>query len=196
MLKYAALVAVLLSLPTPAAAGPMTAGERQRLVAHFEMTEAWLVSELEGLTDPQLRFRMTPDSWTIMDVVEHLAIAEPQYWKNLQDPLKQPVKEGFKPQATDAGILWYGIDRTERTKTGDARVPRGTFPSVKESLASFRKLRAIMLDTARTSQEDFRGRALEGGYQDLYQWFLMISTHSQRHILQVREIKAHAKYPK
>ena len=139
---------------------------------------------------------MTPDSWTIMDVVEHLAIAEPQYWKNLQDPLKQPVKEGFKPQATDAGILWYGIDRTERTTTGDARVPRGTFPSVKESLASFRKLRATMLDTARTSQEDFRGRALEGGYQDLYQWFLMISTHSQRHILQVREIKAHAKYPR
>ncbi len=134
MLKYAALLAVSLSLTTPAAAGPMTAGERQRLVAHFEMTEAWLVSELEGLTDTQLRFQMTPDSWTIMDVVEHLAIAEPQYWKNLQDPLKQPVKEGFKPQATDAGILWYGIDRTERTTTGDARVPRGTFPGVKESL--------------------------------------------------------------
>jgi hypothetical protein len=26
----------------PAFAGPMTIGERQRLVAHFEMTEAWL----------------------------------------------------------------------------------------------------------------------------------------------------------
>jgi hypothetical protein len=25
---------------------------------------------------------------------------------------------------------------------------------------------------------------------------LMISTHSQRHILQIREIKAHANYPK
>jgi hypothetical protein len=27
-------------------------------------------------------------------------------------------------------------------------------------------------------------------------WFLMISTHSQRHILQIREVKAHANYPK
>ena len=197
MLKHAALFAVCLLFATPAAhAGPLTNGERQQLVAHFEMTEAWLVSEVEGLTDAQVRFRMTPQSWNVMDVVEHLAIAEPQYWKNLQDPLKQPVKEGFKPQATDAGILWYGIDRTERTTTGEARVPRGTFPSVKESLASFRKLRATMLDTARTSQDDFRGRALEGGYQDLYQWFLMISTHSQRHILQIREMKAHAKYPR
>jgi hypothetical protein len=30
---------------------------------------------------------------------------------------------------------------------------------------------------------------------DVYQWFLMISSHSQRHILQIREIKADSKYP-
>ena len=53
-----------------------------------------------------------------------------------------------------------------------------------------------MLSTAKASQEDFRGRAFMGGGQDVYQWFLMISTHSQRHILQIREIKAHANYPK
>jgi hypothetical protein len=31
---------------------------------------------------------------------------------------------------------------------------------------------------------------------DVNQWVLMISTHSQRHILQIREVKAHAKYPR
>ena len=31
---------------------------------------------------------------------------------------------------------------------------------------------------------------------DVYQWLLMISTHSQRHILQIREIKAAVGYPK
>jgi hypothetical protein len=31
---------------------------------------------------------------------------------------------------------------------------------------------------------------------DVYQWFLMISTHSQRHILQIREIKAASGFPK
>jgi hypothetical protein len=33
------------------------------------------------------------------------------------------------------------------------------------------------------------------GNQDVYQWFLMISTHSQRHILQIREVKATSGYP-
>ena len=52
-----------------------------------------------------------------------------------------------------------------------------------------------MLALAKTSQEDLRGRPFMGGGQDVYQWFLMISTHSQRHILQIREVKAHANYP-
>jgi hypothetical protein len=105
------IVAALFGLfvvTTSASAGPLTTGERQRLIAHFEMTEAWLVSELERLSDAQLKFKMTPE----------------------------------------------------------------------------------------TTEDDLRGRPLAGGNQDLYQWFLMISTHSQRHIMQIREIKAHPAYPK
>ena len=188
------LTSILLIAPR-AFAGPMTDGERQRLIAHLEMTEAWLVSELDGLSEAQLTFRMAPDSWSIKDVAEHLAIAEPQYWANMEASLKTPVKDGWKPDATDVGMLWYGIDRTNRQKTGDARVPHGA-RSAAESLASFRKLRQTMLAMAKTSQADFRGRSYMGASQDLYQWFLMISSHSQRHILQIREVKAHPNYPK
>jgi len=190
-----AAVALLVTFVLPASAAPMSEGDRQQLVAHLEMTEAWLVSEVTGLSEAQLRFKMTPESWSIMDVVEHLAIAEPQYWKNLSDSMAAPVKEGYKPEATDAAILWYGIDRSDRNRTGDARVPHGTYPSVKESLAAVRTLRKTMLETARTSQDDYRGHQLIGGNMDAYQWYLMISTHSQRHILQIREVKAHPAYP-
>jgi hypothetical protein len=191
-LSAAVLVAITV---TSAHAAPMTPGERQRLLAHFEMTNAWLATELVGLSDPQLNFRMTPESWSIKDVVEHLAIAEPQYWQQLQDGLTQPL--GYKSETTtDAAILWYGIDRTQRTTTGEARVPQGKFASVKESLASFQKLRTTMTQFGKETQDDLRGRQLKGGNMDVYQWFLMISTHSQRHIMQIREIKAHAGYPK
>lgn len=188
------LVAVSMTAATPAAAGSMTAGERQRLLAHFEMTESWLATELAGLSDRQLTFRMTPDSWSIMDVVEHLAVAEPQYWDHLQRSVKQPVSDK-KPEATDAGILWYGIDRTNRNKTGEARVPKGRFETVQASLGEFRKLRAAMLEYAKSTEDDLRSRILIDGDMDVYQWFLMISSHSQRHILQIREIKAQAGFP-
>lgn len=187
--------AMALAAVSSSAAGPMTPGDRQRLVAHLEMTEAWLDSEVGGLSDAQLRFKMTPSSWSVEEVVMHLAIAEPQYWSQFKESLAKPVQPDFKPQATDAGMLWYGIDRTQRTTTGEARVPRDQFPTMKASLASFKKLRTEMMKTAKESQEDLRGRQFLTASQDLYQWFLMISTHSQRHILQIREVKAHAGFP-
>jgi hypothetical protein len=192
------LIAVLVCLlaATPAVAGPMTVGERQRLVAHLEMTEAWLDSETLSLSDAQRKFKMTPDSWSIEEVVMHLAIAEPQYWQSFKESLAKPVQPEFKPQSTDAGMLWYGIDRTQRTTTGEARVPRGQYPDFKSAHASFKKLRAEMMTTARQSTDDLRGRQYLTASQDLYQWFLMISTHSQRHILQIQEVKAHKGYPK
>jgi hypothetical protein len=190
----ALLVAALL-LAAPVVADELTPGDRQRLVAHLEMTESWLASEIGGLSAAQLTYRMTPESWSITDVVEHLAIAEPQYWKQLQDSLKQPVT-GEKVEATDAAILWYGIDRSNRQRTGEARVPHGTFKDIAGSSAAFRKLRAEMLEVAKASKEDMRGRKLLQGNMSVYQWFLMISTHSQRHILQIREIKAHSAFPK
>jgi DinB superfamily len=175
-------------------AAPMTDGERERLLAHLEMTESWLVSEVSGLSDEQLRFRRAPDTWNIMDVVEHLTVAEPQYWKHLQDSTQQP-ETTVKAEATDAGILWYGIDRTDRQKTGEARVPQGRWNDVKDSLGEFRKLRATMRNYATTTQDGLRSRRLIDGNMDVYQWFLMISAHAQRHILQIREIKADSRFP-
>jgi hypothetical protein len=130
-----------------------------------------------------------------MDVVEHLAVAEPQYWQRVQDSMKQPANTE-KLTGTDTDILWYGIDRTRRQTTGEARTPKGRWNSVDESLGEFRKLRATMKEYVKTTSADLRSRKTLEGNIDVYQWFLMISTHAQRHILQIREIKAHANYPK
>ena len=188
--------AMAVAVASSVSAGPMTVGERQRLVAHLEMTEAWLDGEVSGLSDAQQQFKMTPDSWSVEEVVMHLAIAEPQYWDQFKQSLAKPANPDFKPQATDVAMLWYGIDRTQRTTTGEARVPRDQFPTLMASLASFKKLRGEMMTVAKASQEDLRGRQFLTASQDLYQWFLMISTHSQRHIMQIREVKAHKGFPK
>ena len=196
MRTAALLAAVGMAFSVSAAAGPMTPGDRQRLVAHLEMTESWLGDEIRQLSDAQLKFKMTPASWSVEEVVMHLAIAEPQYWSQFKESLAKPVQPEFKPQATDVAMLWYGIDRTQRTTTGEARVPRDQFPDMTSSLAAFKKLRAEMVQTAKDTQEDLRGRQFLTSTQDLYQWFLMISSHSQRHIMQIREVKAHRDFPK
>ncbi|MGE3275459.1 MAG: DinB family protein [Vicinamibacterales bacterium] len=192
VLTWLTVVSLLIGA-APLRAGSLTDAERQRLLAHLDMTEAWLADEIAGLTSAQLAFRMRPGTWSIKDVVEHLAIAEPQYWDQLRAALAKPAT-GYAAETTDAAILWYGIDRTERATTGDARVPDGRFPSAQAAFDAFKTLRGTMRAFVRDTTEDLRGRQF-GGTMDAYQWQLMISTHAQRHILQIREIKADPGYP-
>ncbi len=107
-----------------ALAASLTRLERQRLVAHLEMTESWLVDEVSGLSPAQLQFRPAPGAWSIMEVVEHLVVAEPIYWQDLRKAMKAPPSSQ-KRSGTDADILWYGIDRTQRQKAIAAEEPKG-----------------------------------------------------------------------
>ena len=193
--KWCAWIAVmLLCASCEASAASMTKLEREQLVAHFEMTERWLGLELRGLSDAQLTWRAAEGKWSILDVLDHLTVAEPQYWQWLEEGMKEPatVTRGQDP---DENFLWYGIDRTQRNKTAAAREPKGQLTNAAEGLAKFTKLRARMLEYARTTQDDLRTHTVQKSKTDLYQWLLMISTHSQRHLLQIQEIKASPHYP-
>lgn len=184
---------LLLSL-LPAFAAPMTKLEREQLTAHFEMTGRWLELELRGLSDAQLNYREAEGKWSIREVLDHLTVAEPQYWQWTQDGLKEPatLTRGADP---DENFLWYGIDRTVRNRTAQAREPQGKIKEAATGLAQFRQLRATMLDYVRNTQDDLRTHAVQKSKTDLYQWLLMISTHAQRHLLQIQEIKASPGYP-
>ncbi len=176
-------------------ADPMTQVEREHLVAHLEMTQSWLTGEVSPLSHAQLNFRPSPDRWTVAEVVQHLVISEPNYWKLLQDGLKQPPKK-LAEQATDADVLWYGIDRTQHEKTSPNQNPKDQQIDSAEALKKFLAMHAQLLEMARTTKEDLRGHAVPDWGVDAYQCLLEISTHEQRHILQIREIKASAGFPK
>jgi len=191
--RYAPVAAMLL-LAGWCTAAPMTKIERQRLVAHLEMTQSWLVDEVAKLSNAQLHFRPAPGKWTVLDVVEHLKIAEPIYWKELKDAVKSEPTDK-KPPVSDMDILWYGIDRTDRQKTEARKEPKSTI-KLSEGLDAFKKLHDELLEYARTTDDDLRGHLLEKEGTDAYQWLLGISTHLQRHILQIREVKADPKFPK
>jgi hypothetical protein len=178
-----------------APAAPLTKIERQHLVAHLEMTGSWLFDEVSGLSPAQLKFRPAQGSWSILEVVDHLVVAEPIYWQDLQKAMQAPPAKQRRP-ATDEGMLWYGIDRTQRQKALATEDPKGQLRDVQTGLDALRKLHARILEYARTTNDDLRSHVVEREQSDAYQWLLLISTHAQRHILQIREIKAGPKFPK
>ena len=174
------------------AAAPLTELERQRLIAHLELTASWLADEISGLSPAQLSFRRAPGAWTILEVLDHLVVVGPIYWQDLQNALKAPA--GRKTRMADIDVLWYGIDRTNREQAIPSEVPKG-LRDLKGGLDAYRKQHARLLEYVRTTQDDLRGHYVERQGSDAYQWALLISTHEQRHILQIRELKADPKFP-
>ena len=186
---------VFFALAVSALAGPMTQQDREHLVAHLQMTQAWLTDEVSPLSAGQLNFRPAPDRWTVAETVQHLVVAEQNYWKLLHDALQQPPRKLDKA-ATDADVLWYGIDRTQHEKTTPNQNPKDQKIDAAQALRAFLAMHARLLELARSTQEDLRGHAVPEWGVDAYQCLLEISTHEQRHILQIREIKASPLFPK
>jgi hypothetical protein len=176
----------------------MTAEDREHLLVHFEMTGQMVAEEVRGLSPVQLEYRASPDRWTIRECVSHLAVGEPDYWRELKDAVKAPPDmQNKKSSATDADIMWYGIDRVVHTKTGGGHEKVDTYKDLGEAMAKFQALRATMIDYIKTTNDDLRAHSFGTREPiDSWQWMLEISTHSERHIQQIREIKADPNFPK
>ena len=69
-------------------------------------------------------------------------------------------------------------------------MPKGTLRDLRSGLDAIRKQHAQLRQYIRTTADDLRSRLVERQGSDAYQWALLMSTHEQRHILQIREIKA------
>jgi hypothetical protein len=175
------------------AAPPITDVERQRLVAHMQMTASWLEDEVSGLSAAQVTFRPSATSWTILEVLDHLVVVGPIYWRDLQNARPVASRAGMM---NDIDVLWYGIDRTFRETALKTEEPSRTLKDVQSGLTAYRTQHAKLLEYVRTTKDDLRSRLVERQNSDAYQWALLMSTHEQRHILQIREIKAHTGYPK
>ena len=190
-----AIAGALLVTIASTSSAQMTNLERQHLVAHLEMTASWLNDELSGLSQAQLEFRPGAGAWNILEVVEHLIVVAPIYWQDLQAALKSPARQ-IDLASRDADVLWYGIDRTHREMAIPAERAPGQLRDLRAGLAEYRKHHARLVDYVKTTKDDLRSHLVARQGSDAYQWALLISTHEQRHILQIREIKAHPKFPK
>jgi uncharacterized damage-inducible protein DinB len=145
------------------------------------MTAAWLEDELSDLSSAQLTFRPAANVWSILDVLDHIIVVQPIYWRDLQRAT--PIASGRVGMMSDADVLWYGIDRTHRETALATEEPSRKARDLSTALSEYRKHHAQLLDYVRTTKDDLRRRFVERQNSDAYQWALLISTHEQRHIL-------------
>jgi hypothetical protein len=176
----------------------LTAQDRERGLRYLEETRKGVVEATKGLSDAQLKFKPSPDRWSIAEVVEHLALTESAVQNALGQLVNAPAATpGRDPKELDALILTKVPDRSERFKAPPTLTPTGRWLPA-EALERFLNGRARTVEIL-ASKSDLRGRLMEfpalGKPLDGYEWILAVAAHSARHTKQIQELKADPGFP-
>ena len=195
-------LALVLILTVSAFAGelPVAANaDRAALIAQLQRTEARFLKSVEGLSEAQWTFKAAPDRWSIAECAEHITASEPFIRKMVADSMKTALAADVAATAKkDDTILVALVDRTRKFKAPEPLIPTNRFATPAETLAEFKKQRAETIALA-SGDVDLRANGANHfalGPLDSYGWFLFQSAHSERHTLQIEEVKADPNFPK
>ncbi|MEK6374886.1 MAG: DinB family protein [Acidobacteriota bacterium] len=191
-------IAILLIAASAFAAEP--AADNQKIVKELERTEAKFLKSIEGLSEAQWNFKPAPERWSVAECAEHIAASEPFIRTMIagvvnKEATPEMVKEGIKK---DDILSTAMVDRTKKFKAPEPLIPTNRFGSPAAATESFKKERAQTIELA-SGAPDLRTHGDEHfllGPLDSYGWFLFLSGHSERHTLQIEEVKASPDFPK
>ncbi|MGZ5472998.1 MAG: DinB family protein [Thermoanaerobaculia bacterium] len=196
-----ALIALLVSLFAATfvfAAEPMTDAERAALVTHLERTAAKFEKSIEGLSEAQWNHKTAPERWSPAEVAEHVATSEGFIRGYIEPMMKEEPAAELLANARKDSIDEMVVDRSKKFQAIEPLQPTRKYPTPAEALAAFRAERQKTLDFVKNGG-DFRLHAAAhpaAGPLDGYGWVVFLSAHTERHTLQIDEVKADAGYPK
>ena len=177
----------------------LTDAERQKAAEHLSATKAKLLLEVEGLSEAQLNYKPSPESWSIAECVEHIAISENMIFDMATGSVTQMADASAPTEAsmTDDELLGMITDRSHKVKTSEPFEPSGKFGSYEETLEEFLTKRNMHIDYILHTDDDLRDHfsQLPFGNADAYQIVLFMSGHTERHTAQIEEVKADPGFP-
>lgn len=178
----------------------ITEEERIKTVDHLELTHNGVINTVRVLNDEQLNFKPTPETWSIAECIEHIAISENMIGGMLQGALQEPANAAMRDSVnmTDEQLLTMISNRNQKVKTSEAFEPSGKFGSLKETIEAFTAKRTEHIEYVKTTKDDLRNHygKLPFATIDGLQILLFMSGHTQRHLKQIDEVIAHAEFPK
>jgi len=159
------------------------------------------VEALAAVSNAQWNFKPAPDRWSVGEIAEHIALSEDMIYSLITEEIvKSPADPGKKaaPPVTDAYVHERDLDRSHRASAPDYLIPRHRWKNKAELLAAFLKSRDRSIAYLRDTREDLRAHFQPSpiGTLDAFQWFLFMSSHTERHLKQMEEVKLDPNYPR
>ena len=140
------------------------------------------------LTDQQLNTKKEEDSWSIMQVLQHLYLLERVVVKAIHDALAS------KSEPASEKLIHLSVDRTRKVKAPAYLMPSEDFITLEEMKEKLTESRQALTElVSNVNEEELAQKSYPHpvfGPLSLSQWISFIGYHEKRHLAQIEEIKA------
>lgn len=207
MLKKLLFLCFMLSLVLGAKAQESqaiwTMADRQLLLNGLKNTQSAVQKEVEALNKKQLHFKPASDQWSVAEVLEHIGVYdELLYWDLLNNQYTDERPDLLaKVKGIDSVMTAYASD-PNKGQSPLAAQPLGRFQTKAELLDFFNRFRNEVIKLVQETKADFRlhfiFRPPDWGVwhvRDLHQYTLLWIAHTERHLNQIKRIKANPQFP-
>lgn len=173
----------------------ITDQERDAAVARLESSRDKLLTALHGVTEEEALFKPTPERWSILQLVEHLATSDPGLMGLIRKALESPAQPDLMEGARKHDHRFLGeLKPLPRgvNKAPEFLLPKSEYSKLGEALAAFLRARETTLEYARSTQDDLRSHFSNHnllGPMDGFQWLVACAVHVESHTLQILELR-------
>ena len=165
--------------------------DKEFLVALLRESREKFLGSFAGVSEEQSRVHPAPDSWSVLDTVEHLTSAETLMLKL--------ITAQRKPRSADAAnreqvFLQVVADRTRKMQSPESGRPRGRFATLAEAAAQFKATRDGVIQFVEQHPENLRASEVThphpaAGNVSTHEMVIIIAKHAERHAKQIHEIR-------
>jgi hypothetical protein len=168
----------------------------QELADHIDRQRAELRAAVASIPADRLGAPPSENQWSVLGVLEHVAIVEGRVGAALQRTINDARANGIGPETDDAPIIpTLNIapfaDRTKKIKAPEQAQPKSglSLGQVWQALDETREtMRSLMNAADGMKLTDVTMPHPVFGPLHLYTWFAWIGSHEARHAAQIREI--------
>jgi hypothetical protein len=177
-----------------------TETDKKYLFDNLNRTKQELIDETKNLKKKQWNFKESPDRWTINQIIEHIDRYELIFLHEISVALQMGPIPNFPQHLPDSLFVDQDPKNLKKNNTTDftkpftISVPIGNNEGV-NNMIWFNKMRDESIDYLKSTTQNLRLHYINFG-PDAHQKFMMIFAHTDRHLRQIRRVKAHPNYPK
>ncbi len=160
-----------------------------------------LIASFSGLNQTEAEFKPSENVWSVLECVEHIFLIDNAVVKIIGIPPPAETMENDKTELFSAEKLHHILvtkREMQKVPAPDSMVPKGILKTkleAEQSINSVSSKISSLLDANDITKETHTIKHPRLGEMTKLDWVHFMIAHTNRHILQIEELKIHPDFP-